>query len=260
MAIKRAATANARGQEGDSMRKRRVRNLKKTKKRRQADESETVGDEEEVDVSDSSGSDSAAGDPDQCFDEKGNPIPCKPKRHIHPCICDLTQKQKDRIAHFLQERQRNQLAYEKRVREIEEELERLEEERLAKERELQEQEELFGDEYEVVGKKKKRKKRSARRASMVSLGVKQVINWKKPPKIEVKYTAASNLRKEFTSYCGLTECPPDSPVPIDYRKEPNIPIRATNTFTLRSGVNIKLKEHLINSEDKRPRFVTPYYV
>lgn len=208
---------------------------------------------------DGAGDDTEDVEEEECFDETGAPVQCK-KKHIHPCVCDLSKRQKQRIDMFLKHKSTMQSKYEQRVYEIEEELERLEEERLQKERELQEQQELFGDEYEVVGKKKKRKKRSARRASMVSLGVKQVINWKKPPKHPVKYTEASNLRKQFTSYCGKSECPLSPPLPVDYRKEPNISIRATHTFELRSGVNLKLKDYLIKREDKRIPFVTPYYV
>lgn len=182
------------------------------------------------------------------------------KKHIHPCICDLDARRRAKIDAFLKRKSDQQIKYEKRVKEIEEELERLEEERLARERELREQQELFGDEYEVVGKKKKRKKRSARRASMVSLGVKQVINWKKQPKYKVKHTVSSNLRKEYTAYCGLNQCPESPPRPIDYLKEPNVPIRATHTFEIRTKTNVTFKQFLIDSEDKRPPFVTPYYV
>ncbi|KAK7579948.1 hypothetical protein V9T40_000577 [Parthenolecanium corni] len=181
-------------------------------------------------------------------------------RHIHPCVCDLTKRQRETIEKHLHHKRYMQRKFEKRVKEIEEELERLEEERLERERELQEQQELFGDEYEVVGKKRKRKKRSARRASMVSLGVKQVINWKKEPRIEVKPTKASRLRKEYSSYCGRVEFPLSPIIEIDYKKEPEVAIRATVTSSARAKVNIEKKEYLTKYEDKRKIFEIPYYV
>ncbi|XKL68119.1 hypothetical protein PGB90_003610 [Kerria lacca] len=184
---------------------------------------------------------------------------CKKKKHIHPCICDLTDKQKMRIEKFLHDKQTMQLKYERRVREIEEELARAEEERLEREREIQEQEELFGDEYEMLGKKKKRKKRSARRASMVSLGVKQIINWRKEPRIKLKPNVTSTLRKKYTSYCGKLTIPLSPIVSIDYHKEPDIAIRTTVTSDKRSMVNIAKKNYLIENEDKRPLFRISYY-
>lgn len=184
----------------------------------------------------------------------------KKTKHIHPCVCDLTQQQRKRIDAHLQFKRHMQRKYQQRVKEIEVELARLEEERLERERELQEQEELFGDEYELVGKKKKRKKRSARRASMVSLGVKQVINWHKPPRIEVKSTTASALRKKYTSYCGRHTLPLSPIRPIDFHKEPTLAIRTTVASDLRSKVNISKKEWLIQHQDKRKIFETPYYV
>lgn len=209
---------------------------------------------EESLVDESSGSDSEDDDKVECeLDENGQ---CKKVRHIHPCICDLTQKQRDRINAYLNKKRRMQLKFEKRVREIEEELARIEEERLEREREALEQEELFGDEYEIIGKKRKRKKRSARRASMVSLGVKQLINWRKDPRIAVKTTLASDLRKKYTTYCGIHEYPLSPPRPVDFHREPLIKIRSTETSEKRSKVNIEKKQQLMESEDKRPRFET----
>lgn len=184
----------------------------------------------------------------------------KKTKHIHPCICDLTKQQREKIDAHLARKRNMQRKYDKRVKEIEEELARLEEERLEREREMQEQEELFGDEYELVGKKRKRKKRSARRASMVSLGVKQVINWRKQPRIEVKMTTCSSLRKKYTSYCGRHEYPLSPIRPIDFHKEPALAIRSTVASDMRSKVNIGKKEWLIKHEDKRKIFETPYYV
>lgn len=184
----------------------------------------------------------------------------KNTKHIHPCICDLTTQQRQRIEAFLAHKREMHRKYMKRVAQIEEELARLEEERLERERELQEQEELFGDEYELVGKKKKRKKRSARRASMVSLGVKQVINWRKEPRIKVKPTTASALRGKYTSYCGRHEIPLSPIGHIDFHKEPALAIRTTLASDLRSKFNIDKKEWLIEHEDKRKIFETPYYV
>lgn len=178
------------------------------------------------------------------------------QKHVHPCICDLTTRQRDKIKTYLNERTTMKKKYESRLKEIEDELTRMEEDRRAKERELQEQEQLFGDEYEIVGKKKRRKKRSARRASMVSLGVKQVINWKKPPRYPVKHTKASDLRKDYTSYCGRI-AHPESPIGhVDYRKEPEIPVKINRSFEIRSKVNLQTKNELIKREDNRPRFVT----
>lgn len=181
-------------------------------------------------------------------------------RHIHPCVCDLTQQQRKKIDTHIRHRRHMQSKFEKRVKEIEEELARLEEERLERERELQEQQELFGDEYELVGKKRKRKKRSARRASMVSLGVKQVINWKKEPRIKVQPTKASKLRSEYSSYCGRVEFPLSPIAEIDYKKEPEVAIRETVTSSARAKINIEKKKYLVKHEDKRKIFETPYYV
>ncbi|XKL68117.1 hypothetical protein PGB90_003608 [Kerria lacca] len=182
------------------------------------------------------------------------------KKHIHPCVCDLSQRQLDKINKHLFQRGELRRKFAIRVKEIEQELAAIEEERLEKEREMQEQRELFGDEYEMVGKKKKRKKRSARRASMVSLGVKQVINWRKPPKIEVKNNKTSLLRKRYTSYCGKKEYPASPIKEIDFGKEPNILVRTTTASDLRSKFNLEKKENLIKNEDKRPLFRTSCYV
>ncbi|KAK7590651.1 hypothetical protein V9T40_002264 [Parthenolecanium corni] len=184
----------------------------------------------------------------------------KIRRHIHPCICDLTKSQRKRIKKHLDHRALMHRKYENRIAEIEEEFARLEEERLERERELEEQQELFGDEYELVGKKKKRKKRSARRASMVSLGVKQVINWRKGPKIQVKMTKASTLRKEYASYCGHRTIPETPWKHITYGEEPAVKVRVTKAFSLRLKSNQNKLKYLLDHEDKKPRFVLPYWV
>lgn len=178
------------------------------------------------------------------------------QKHIHPCICDLTCRQRKRIQTHLKEKAKFRRKYEHRLEEIEAELERLEEERLTKERELQEQQELFGDEYEIIGEKKKRKKRSARRASMVSLGVRQLINWKKPPTFPTKYNKTSMLRKEYTTYCGRSPVIESPTEKIDYSKDPLLRVRSTRSYQLRSEVNLQKKIELINREDKKQRFVT----
>lgn len=180
-------------------------------------------------------------------------------RHIRPCVCDLDPVIKKRVAEHHKLVQNRQLKFEKRVREIEAELARLEEERLEREREQQEQEELFGDEYEVVGKKKKRKKRSARRASMVSLGVKQVINWKKQPRHPVKYNQTYYLRHDYTAYCGTRPYPPSPIMDVDFKKEPTLKVRETIYSILRTKTNLEKKNDLIQKDDKRPRFETVYY-
>lgn len=184
----------------------------------------------------------------------------KIRRHIHPCICDLSKSQRKRIKAHLDHKALMHRKYDNRIREIEDELARLEEERLERERELEEQQELFGDEYELVGSKKKRKKRSARRASMVSLGVKQVINWRKEPKIKVKMTKSSTLRKEYASYCGRRPIPETPWKHITYGGEPTVKVRVTKAFSLRLKSNQSKVKYLLDHEDKKPRFVLPYWV
>lgn len=184
----------------------------------------------------------------------------KIRKHIHPCVCDLSKTQRRRIKKHLDHKALMHRKYEHRIIEIEEELARLEEERLEQEREQEEQQELFGDEYELVGSKKKRKKRSARRASMVSLGVRQVINWRKGPKIQVKTTKASALRKEYAAYCGRRPLPETPWKKITYGAEPTAKVRTTKAFSLRLKSNqIKVK-YLLDHEDKKRRFDLPYWV
>lgn len=182
----------------------------------------------------------------------------KPKReikHIHPCICDLSASQRHRIRTHVQKTKKFENRLVERLEEIDLERIALEEEIRRKEAEELEQQELFGDQYEVIGKKKKRLKRSARRASMVSLGVKTVINWRKSPKIKVKYNKVSELRRSHSSYCG--ERPNiESPVKnIGFENSPRIPVRITKTTVLRTETNLRKKEDLLKMEDKRPRFI-----
>ncbi len=220
-----------------------------------ADEEEPATAEEESSVAEDTGV------PEEQVETLADDLPPEgAKKHIHPCICDLTARQRAKVEAHLAHHRRMAHKFAVRIKQIEAELARIEEERLERQRELEEQEELFGDEYEMVGKKKKRKKRSARRASMVSLGVKQVINWRKAPRIQTKDTKASKLRKQFTAYCGKLPQPASPRVEIDFRNEPTIPIRETATSHLRTKVNIKKKDYLIKHEDKRPLFQTPYYV
>ncbi len=180
-------------------------------------------------------------------------------KHIHPCVCDLSSTQRKRIKKYVSHAEEMQHKYERRVKEIEEELARIEEERLEREREELEQQELFGDEYELIGKKKKRKKRSARRASMVSLGVRQVINFRKPPKLEVKATRTSQVRAQYTMYCGRRK-PEISPIkPIKYDVETKIPVRLTRAYSLRMKVNRKIREAFESQPPEKPRIVVPSF-
>lgn len=180
-------------------------------------------------------------------------------RHIHPCVCDLTDQQRKRIKEHQEQKAFQRKKFEQRVREIEEKLAKLEEERLERERELQEHEDLFGDQYEMIGKRKKRKKRSARRASMVSLGVKQVINWKKEPKIKVRYNYTYKLRSGNPTYCNYRKYKPISVKAIHFKKMPAIPVRETKANSLRAKVNGLKYEDLLSKEDKRPLFLSAFW-
>lgn len=176
-------------------------------------------------------------------------------RHIHPCICDLSDEAKLRISAHQKAKAELHQKYVTRRAEIEVEKEHREELRREREREKREQQELFGDEYEVVGEKKKRKKRSARRASMVSLGVRQVINWRKEPKLKVILNKTWYLRNENTRYCGQITYSLPELEDVDFRKEPLIPIRSTRAYMLRYNANHEYKDKLIAAEDKRPPFL-----
>lgn len=189
----------------------------------------------------------------------------KKVKHIHPCICDLSKRQRANIEQFLKERQEAQQRYERRVQEIEEEIRLAEEAEQQRLRELEAEKEFYGDEYEIEGLKRKRKKRSARRASMVSLGVKQVINWRKPPKIEVRFTRTSNLRMPSATYCKppLPPLPEIRPVDIDF-EAPEIPIRTNRAVELRlkfikSHIKMLQKQEIKVKYPDRPPFVTQYY-
>ncbi len=186
----------------------------------------------------------------------------KATKHIHPCICDLPKQRKAAIEQFLKEKRIAQQKFQNRVLEIEEEIRLAEEREAERLRELEAEKEFYGDEYEMEGKKKKRKKRSARRASMVSLGVKQVINWRKSPRIQVRYTRTSNMRAHSSTYCK----PPFPPLPeiksLNVNLDgPDIPIRATRTVELRTRrarqVVASLREQEVKVKyPKRPPFVT----
>ncbi len=181
-------------------------------------------------------------------------------KHIHPCACDLTKRQRDKILQHLQEKLRAQLRFEKRVREIEEEIRRLQEEEEERRKQEELERELYGDEYEMDGDKKKRKKRSARRASMVSLGVKQIINWKKSPKIKVRYTKTFELRKANPTYCKPKEDFLAMPGAINILDTPEGEVRETRTSEMRADFNKKLlidrkKKRLILKYPDRPEFV-----
>lgn len=185
-------------------------------------------------------------------------------KHIHPCVCDLSKRQRANIEQYLRQRQSAQQRFERRVHEIEEEIRLAEEAEQQRLRELEAEKEFYGDEYEMEGSKRKRKKRSARRASMVSLGVKQVINWRKPPKVEVRFTRTSNLRATRATYCKppLPPLPEIGPVEVDF-EQPEIPIRTTRTVELRLKF---VKNHIEMAQQRRvkvkypdrPPFVTKY--
>lgn len=189
----------------------------------------------------------------------------RPTKHIHPCICDLSKRQRANIEQFLKDRRAAQQRYERRVQEIEEEIRLAEEAEQQRLRELEAEKEFYGDEYEIEGTKHKRKKRSARRASMVSLGVKQIINWRKPPKMEVHYTRTAKLRMTSTTYCKppLPELPEIRPVDVDFA-EPELPIRTNRTVELRlkfvkSHFETVAKQQVKVKYPDRPPFVTQYY-
>lgn len=182
-----------------------------------------------------------------------------PAKHIHPCICDLSDAQWKRIREHRRKVLEAQERYEARLRGIQEELEwqLLAAEEL--ERAQAEEKEFYGDEYQMVGKKRKRLKRSARRASMVSLGVRQVIDSRKPPRIPVKYNEASIRRKlVYPAYCGKKMIPLTPVRSISYEKNPIIPVRLTRSFKLRVGEGVKKQEKLKALEDHRQRFITAF--
>jgi hypothetical protein len=198
---------------------------------------------------------------DEHAEEDDNPpegLKSDKTRHIRPCICDLSEKAIQRVAEYRLARKVLRDKYTLRRAEIEEELRQKEEEAKQRQREKEEQQELFGDEYTLQDGQRKRKKRSARRASMVSLGVRQVINWKKEPKVKVVFTKTWHLRHDNTLYCGRKKyyLPPIEY--IDFRKPPLVPVRLTRTYEVRHDFNVSIKNKLIESEDKRPRFVLQY--
>jgi hypothetical protein len=179
-------------------------------------------------------------------------------RHIRPCICDLTESAKRRIAAHTKLKEALYSKLVKRKAEIEEEIRRKEEEAKEREREKAEQKELFGDEYEMQDGQKKRKKRSARRASMVSLGVRQVINWKKEPRIQVVFNRTWKVRHDNSRYCNKIHYGVPVVELVDYKKAPIVNVRDTHAFELRQRINTKYKDWLIASEDKRPPFIIEF--
>ncbi|XKL63742.1 hypothetical protein PGB90_006106 [Kerria lacca] len=185
------------------------------------------------------------------------PMKMKKIKHIHPCICDLTSIQRKRISDHDRKIHLAKRKYEKRIKEVETELTLAKEAQLEKERELREQQELFGDEYEMVGTKKKRKKRSARRASMVSLGVKQVINWRKEPRIKVKMSRSSTLRMQHSSHCGKNPFEMSPIRKVHFEESPKIPVRMTRTFSLRIDFDQQRKQGASIKINRKPSFVIP---
>lgn len=278
MVTKVSNTVTEKHYRGDGNRQSRKKKEKEIKKRRDAEEEEDDDDnEEEDDAETDEGSDNEETNNDSeneqsdnddepnandevCEEAEDGTRKCRKRRHIRPCLCDLSISIRKKVSKFLAHKAHMIRKHEKRVKEIEEELARIEEARLEAEREKQEQEELFGDEYEVVGKKKKRKKRSARRASMVSLGVKQVINWRKQPRIAVKFNLTSEMRTKYQSYCGQRDYPLTPIQEINYHKTPNIAVRMTWASTSRLKTSADKKESLSKAEDKKRPFQTPYYV
>ncbi|KAL6952116.1 hypothetical protein U1Q18_051148 [Sarracenia purpurea var. burkii] len=136
--------------------------------------------------------------------EEGDGDEMREKKHIHPCVCDIDKRRWGVIT------------------QIEEEYRLAEEAELERRRQAEEEMELYGDEYDQSGAHPKRKKRSARRASMVSLGVKQIINWRKSPKIKVKFNKTSALRRENPTYCGKSYH--NSPVrtAVNWHEQPKV--------------------------------------
>ncbi|KAK7582111.1 hypothetical protein V9T40_013556 [Parthenolecanium corni] len=178
-------------------------------------------------------------------------------KHIHPCVCDLTKAQREKIEKYLNERLRMQMRFEKRIKEIEEELRRLAEEEEERRQREELEKELYADEFEMVGHRMRRKKRSARRVSMVSLGVKQVINWWKEPKIAVKYTKTYELRRANPTYCKPRVSINLVPKPI--QSVTNVSFRHNRTSELRAKFNKDLREVVNKTEYRkypnRPEFV-----
>lgn len=226
--------------------------------------SETVGSSPALAGDSSDGSWSSA---EGSADESTTPVPqqdhvnaqeSKRHRHIHPCVCDLTKAQREKIEQYLNERLRMQMRFEKRIKEIEEELQKLAEEQEERHRREQLEKEMYDDEYEMIGGRRRRKKRSARRVSMVSLGVRQVINWRKEPKIAVKYTRTYELRRANPTYC--------KPKVLSFAQEPkpipsvsNLSVRHNRTSELRAKFSKDLRELLNKREYRkypnRPEFV-----
>lgn len=220
------------------------------------DEVGTVADEEEQTVDEPAPEESVAEVSDEKVDE---PPEGKDKRHIHPCVCDLSPQAIQRIQEFTDKKKALYQKFVQRKAEIEEELRQKELERQEREREKSEQKELFGDEYETTEEGlKKRKKRSARRVSMVSLGVRQVINWKREPRVPVKYNVVWKLRYENSRYCAKQVFVLPCPEEIDWKKEPAIPIRLTVGSKRRQDMSHELKNKLIEAEDKRTPFILHY--
>lgn len=181
-------------------------------------------------------------------------------RHIHPCICDLKTHQKERIRDYREYRRNKWRKYEERRKQLDKE--RKEQEEKEKQEKEEEEDDYFW-EFEEEKKKPpedmgKDKKCRARRVSMISLGIKQVIVWDKPPIIPVKSTKTSVLRKKFTKYCGKYS---DKGLCLDIRvidfyKKPDVPVRKTQAFDLRFKLNMERKELLDKNVDKKPLFCT----
>lgn len=183
------------------------------------------------------------------------------KKHIHPCICDLTKAQRNRIDSHLRDQSEEQSKFLDRLQQIEQEVRLLEQEAEQKELDCQVEYELMGDLSSCLPKRKP-KKAFARRLSMVSLGIKQVINWRKPPKIGVKYNRVFELRKDNTKYCKGSPATSEEHREIVISEVVEFPV--TKASQLRKRYNEKWIEEYNKQQDvkgkypNRPEFVINY--
>lgn len=182
------------------------------------------------------------------------------QKHIHPCVCDLEPDVKRRIRDRRNKIQEARGRFQVRLAAFEEELRLREEERLKKEQEQKDMEELYQDQYSMVGRKRTRKKRSARRMSMVSLGIKTVINWRK--EVSIKENKTSELRKQFgTTYCNERYIPLPLIKNIPIPSTPKIPVRSNRAIQLRKDENLrKFNEMLRRLELEAQKNKVPFVV
>lgn len=183
------------------------------------------------------------------------------KKHIHPCVCDFTAKQRERIENHVRERAEEQFRFETRVNQIEEQIRMVEEEAEERRREKERDRELWAEHYVTDEKGRKHKKKSVRRVSMVSLGVRQFIDWKKSPKLTVRYNRVFELRKANRTYCKPAT---PAPVPKDVPVWDDVGFSATKASQLRCEYNRKWIDKFNEEEQKkgkypnRPEFLINY--